>query len=128
MSMESPIPNRMTGEAYDTGKTEPPEPFAGRIKVGKPVRQTVLEQAMSLTLGDRNKQYGDPRPNLTQTADLWSAYLGFPIKAYQVSIMMTLAKISRIAQNPGHSDNYVDGAAYMAIAREVCDSYSEGSK
>jgi hypothetical protein len=85
-------------------------------------RLQILETAATLTGGDRNKTYGEPKANLTLYAELCQAYLGgrdvTKLTPTDGAILMTLAKISRIAVNPRHMDNYVDGAAYMAIAGE----------
>lgn len=81
-------------------------------------RGEILEEARSLTEGDRNKTYGHPYDNLAYLGRLWGAYLGTePIPAFKVAEMMTLCKMSR-SQNRLHRDNHVDGAAYMAIAGE----------
>ena len=87
-------------------------------------------EGIRLTEGDRAKTYEKenrgPTPNLQCFADLVNAYLSgrgrTKLEAYDACIIMTLAKISRIATGqPGHRDNYVDGATYMAIAFECWD-------
>lgn len=93
-------------------------------------RQGILETASSLTSGDRNKSYGEPIDNMDLFAHLIDTYLTgkrevdgsnfIDVDAVDASIIMALSKIARIAMNRGHVDNYVDGAAYMAIAGE-CD-------
>lgn len=94
------------------------------------IRGQILDTARSLTTGDRNKSYGPPKDNLTTYANLCEAYLHGKGKdnvldAVDGAIFMVLAKVSRIAANRGHKDNYVDGAAYMAIAGE-CDDLIGG--
>lgn len=87
-------------------------------------RVAILEKASALTAGDRNASYGDPHTNLTTFAKLVEAYLrgrgwsGPPLDSVDGSIIMVQTKVSRIAVNQDHDDNYVDGAAYMAIAGE----------
>lgn len=90
------------------------------------VRQEILETALELTTGDRNKTYGPPKPNLTCFANLVQAYLNGMTQPEQLdatdgAIIMALAKISRIAANKQHKDNYIDGTAYMAIAGECAE-------
>lgn len=95
----------------------------------KPIRQNILETAANLTNGDRNKSYGEPIDNMEVFAKLVGAYLtckketdgGADLRVDEVdaAVIMVLSKIGRIAMNRGHADNYVDGAAYMAIAGEV---------
>jgi hypothetical protein len=87
------------------------------------LRTKILLEANKLTSGDRDKTYGPPIDNLTTYANLCNAYLsGRPankeLDATDGSILMVLAKISRISGNKNHRDNYVDGTAYMAIAGE----------
>jgi uncharacterized protein DUF6378 len=91
----------------------------------KTTRGKVLEEALNLTEGDRNRTYGDPSHNLTCYAYLVDSYL-FGRKANETELnavdgamLMALAKISRIAVNQTHKDNYVDLAAYAAIGFEV---------
>lgn len=89
----------------------------------KPIRAHVLETALDLTCGDRNKQYGDPLVNLQDCADLFNAYFGHnlraPVRPQDVAIMMALVKIARAKRPEPHRDNYVDAAAYLAIAGEI---------
>ena len=85
----------------------------------KPIRAHVLETALDLTCGDRNKQYGDPLENHQDIARLWTAYLSTPISPKDVAIMMALVKIARAKRPEPHRDNYVDAAAYLAIAGEI---------
>ena len=84
----------------------------------KTVRGQILETAKSLTESRRNQTYGDPKANMGRFAALVSAYLGVPVSAVQASIICALLKVSRIAVNEKHADNYFDFAAYAAIAGE----------
>jgi hypothetical protein len=67
-------------------------------------------------LDERGKDYGDPVVNHARIAELWTAYLGHDVTAHQVAICFILAKISRLAQSPGHLDSYVDIDGYARIA------------
>lgn len=93
-------------------------------------RTKILLEANKLTSGDRDKTYGPPIDNLSTYADLCSAYLAAlpdpkKLDATDGSVLMILAKISRIPRNKLHRDNYVDGAAYMAIAGECAEILKE---
>jgi hypothetical protein len=113
------------------------EKYAAGNRAGETVRGQILNTAKSLTTGDRNKSYGPPIYNLTTYANLCQAYMDgrgldssaiqeiTPLDAVDMAIFMVLAKVSRIAANRGHKDNYIDGAAYMAIAGE-CDELLGG--
>jgi len=100
----------------------------------KPTRQTALETATKLTCGDRNESYGPPFNNLSDCAALWTSYLNtkyrsttlapqpwkprLELDAEDVAWMMSLVKMTRSFQAGFHFDNYVDSAAYSAIAGE----------
>ena len=87
----------------------------------KPIREHILRTAVDLTCGDRNKQYGDPLENHQDIARLWTAYLNHVVYPKDVAIMMALVKIARAKMPNPHRDNYVDAAAYLAIAGEIHD-------
>lgn len=99
----------------------------------KPTRVMMLETAKVLTGGDRNKAYGPPYDNLSDCAELWNAYINTKaacieapadgsyrvvLRAEDVAWMMTLVKMTRSFQSGYHPDNYIDSAAYSAIAGE----------
>jgi len=73
----------------------------------------------------RGENYGHPISNHKRIAELWSAYLGYPIQANEVAICMCLVKISRQAENPGVSDNYKDALGYIAIAKTITEAMQD---
>ena len=79
----------------------------------------ILNQASVLVQGQREKDYGDKTENHRNIANLWSAYLGYPITAENVAIMMCLFKIARTKLGATNKDTYIDMAAYGAIAGEI---------
>jgi Domain of unknown function (DUF6378) len=83
-----------------------------------PLKTNVLQEADRLVNGKRQADYGHPLDNWTQTAKLWSAYLGIEITAEQGVDMMMLAKLSRLSQSPTHRDSLVDLPGY-ALVREM---------
>ncbi len=90
------------------------------------IRKQILEQAINLTTRDRAKTYGPPQVNLQCLADLINAYLKAQGKegaldAKDAAMLMVLTKASRVAVNANHDDNYIDGAAYFAIAGECAN-------
>jgi hypothetical protein len=94
------------------------------------VRETYLAEAARLTGGDRNASYGPPHQNLTHMADMVSAYLdgkyglNTALDSEDMAWIMVLAKISRTVAS-AKADNYIDAAAYSAIAgecREILNS------
>lgn len=82
-------------------------------------RKEILETALELTTGDRNKSYGDPYDTHQRIANFWKEILGCEVTASQVALCMVGVKLARLVETPNHLDSFVDGAAYMAIAGEV---------
>lgn len=86
-------------------------------------REQILAEAAKLTSGDRNAAYGAPYSNLTHMADMVTAYIhgkyGFSscLNAEDMAWIMVLAKASRTVASY-KDDNYIDAAAYSAIAGE----------
>ena len=97
-------------------------------------RTDILEIASALTGNERNKVYGEPKVNLSHNAALLTAYFKNKIwsrtedfstlKDYNftpedTAMIQVLAKVSRIAVGKFKDDNYIDLAAYAAIAGEL---------
>ena len=90
----------------------------------KPARVLVLEEAASLTGGERDLAYGPPITNLSASGDLKDTMRRHLVRnlssAELEALDMVLTKIGRIITGPlPKRDNYVDAAAYMAIAWEA---------
>ena len=78
------------------------------------------------TIGQRGLTYGHPADNLQHTAMLLSAYLQMPVEDYQVCAILALIKIARATTgNPDKADNYIDGAAYIALMGELATEENE---
>lgn len=88
-------------------------------------RKELLEEAIKITTGDRNVQYGDPNADFNTTALLWSSYLervmarqGYEVHidlaSHDIAVMMILLKVSRLGWSPDHKDNWLDIAGYAA--------------
>jgi hypothetical protein len=97
----------------------------------KPIvnRQTVLHEAAHAVTKARNVSYGEPLDDFGCTAELWDSYIarisqvrGNPdIRPHDISAMMILLKISRLAQSPNEADHWIDIAGYSAIGAECAD-------
>ena len=70
------------------------------------------------TIQDRGMDYGHPSDNMSRTARLWSAFLEMPLTDYQVASCLALVKLAR-SMETAKVDNYIDGAAYFAIAGQL---------
>lgn len=89
-------------------------------------QETILEEAQRLVHGDRGSAYGHPYDDFSRTAQIWSAILGIPVSAEQVSLCMVGLKISREVNEPKR-DNRVDGAGYfetLDMVRQEADRRS----
>ena len=86
-------------------------------------REEILSTAIQYSTKDRAATHGNAEDNFDNVADLWSWWLHgreiYAINGFDVGIMMALFKIARIKGNIGYLDNYVDGAAYLALAGEI---------
>jgi len=81
-------------------------------------REEILNEAIRLTMGDRNKSYDDPLANHTRIAKIWSVILGAEITPSQVALCMAGLKLARLAYKYD-DDSFIDAAAYIAIAGEI---------
>lgn len=90
-----------------------------------PPRVKVLEEAIRLTTGDRNRSYGSPTQNFQNTADVWTvqfAHLlrdGVRFTASHVAQAMVGLKLVRMIAG-AKRDNWVDIAGYAGCGAE-CD-------
>lgn len=82
-----------------------------------------LNEARAI-IQDRGMDYGHPTDNMSRTASLWAAYLEMPIEPEQVAICLALVKVAR-SMETGKVDNYIDGAAYIAIAGQLATEENE---
>jgi hypothetical protein len=89
-------------------------------------RHEILQEADRLTHTDRAAIYGDARIGMRCAAEFKAVYRRFTGErptAYSIeheeAIERHLEKLARIATGAFHRDNYVDGAAYLAIAAEL---------
>ncbi len=77
--------------------------------------QTVLRYAEKLITGDRLQDYGSPEESFKRIAKMWSAFKGVEFTAQEVALMMSLLKISRLANSIDHYDSWIDLLGYVAI-------------
>ena len=99
------------------------------IKTKSKVKENILQHAKELVSSDRESTHGDVRENHEQIAEFWNILLDNKLKPMvaitcdDVAVMMALLKISRSTQGRFNVDDYIDAAAYMAIAGELKDEY-----
>lgn len=107
----------------------------GNAPIQEPIRVSLLRSGINLTAGDRDKEYGSPRVNLTCAGELKRVFHRYNLmsgrrlsSAEQEAIDMVITKISRVACGGEiKADTYIDGATYFAIAGEAAiEAESEG--
>lgn len=98
-----------------------------------PKRVKVLTEAARLTSVERTAIYGAPDINMDCLAAYMRVFLHYSgvvgreafANGHDAAMFNVLSKVARITVgSKGHMDNYVDGAAYFAMAFEV-DSKTE---
>ena len=88
-------------------------------------KKEILMKASDLVSNSRQESHGDTFKNHSQIAEFWNIYLDDKLKpmasitADEAAMMMGLVKVSRSQAGKHNIDDYVDGAAYMAIAGEL---------
>jgi len=82
------------------------------------ISSNILKEANRLVESDRHKSYGDKLENHENIAALWSTFLRKEISSHDVAVCMILVKIARL-MHAKKMDNYIDMAAYAAIAGEI---------
>ena len=75
-----------------------------------------------LVSGVRHETHGNAEHSFNRIAELWSAYLGITVTASDYAMLMALMKIGRTMYGSHNVDDYIDGAAYIALAEDVRDA------
>lgn len=92
-------------------------------------RNEILRRAAVIVTGERQNTYGDAGANFSRIAQLWSAYLDYPVTPIEVACMMTLLKIARLAGADGdHLDSWIDACGYLAIGGELSGAREEAAE
>lgn len=93
---------------------------------------TILDIAKDIIHGERNQNYGHPKDNFNDIANLWSSYLRIiarnrsfggtlylSLTETDVACMNILLKIARLVCNPEHKDSVVDIAGYAGTIERL---------
>jgi hypothetical protein len=83
----------------------------------------VLIEALNLTSGDRQNQYGAPDQDFARTAAMWSALKGVDFTTEEVAAFQVCIKLSRNTHQ-SKRDNWVDIAGY-ARCGDICRQEKE---
>lgn len=103
-------------EAKSTAKK--PLASGGVSKASSGERLNLLNEAIELTGGDRNADYGDPYDNHKLIADIATLITGKELTAYDIVMVQIATKLSRMKVSRTKRDHYVDLMAYAGIAYE----------
>ena len=80
----------------------------------------ILEEALELTKGARNKDYGDCKVEFDRVASMWSIIFEKEITPNQAALAMIALKITR-QMNTNKRDNWVDIAGYSRVGNIIND-------
>jgi hypothetical protein len=102
----------------DSGGTPDEYHHVEIVKQVNEIIEQVRTEGQHLVDGERQKQYGDPVPNMKRIAEGWSILTGTLITSNQVPLMMIWLKMVR--ENENHLDANVDDIeGYAEILRRV---------
>lgn len=94
-------------------------------------RREVLEAACAAIMVDRARDHGEAENNFGNIARGWDWWLSMRPEAvgnltpFDVSCMMSIFKLARMATNPGHADSAADLCGYGAIAGELGERHGK---
>jgi hypothetical protein len=86
--------------------------------------ESILDEAIRVTSGDRRRDYDAAGPNHERIARLWNAYITSRKEAnallspLDVATMMILLKVARASFTPTR-DSYVDIAGYAKCCAQI---------
>ena len=86
-------------------------------------RGELLDGAKGLIEGDRNNQYGPPTQDFQRSADALNA-LGYrrpggdPLRSFDIAILVSMIKFSRLMWSPEKRDHWEDIAGYAGCGWE----------
>ena len=80
----------------------------------------ILEEALEITKGARNEEYGDCKVEFDRVSTMWSVIFEKEITPNQVALAMVALKITR-QMNANKRDNWVDMAGYARVGSIIND-------
>jgi hypothetical protein len=85
----------------------------------KPAKQRMLEEAIRLVTGPRERAYAPPSRNFDLIARLQAVAEECPDPLARVALMNIAQKMARLIETPDHEDSWTDIAGYAACGYEV---------
>lgn len=113
----------MSKEGWDRGHwvvggstfTSAHDGTTGKSPLNRPDTENILLEAVKLTDGPRQQEYGVPFSNLSRIANLWRIQFGWDTSPEKVAQAMILLKMARLSHRTSR-DSYVDIAGYARLA------------
>lgn len=98
-------------------------------------RERCLKHAHMAVMATRNKTYGNPLDNFTDTAKFFNTFLQAKmrkegienteyielIQPNDIALLMVMLKTARLINQPAHGDSYIDIAGYAACGYECAN-------
>lgn len=87
-------------------------------------RDEILNTALEYVTQDRSNVHGPAEDIFGLIAAMWDPFVKAAIAQrgqladYDVAAMMNVFKMARAVMNPGHADNWIDGAGYASCGGE----------
>ena len=88
---------------------------------------TIMHDAARI-FNNRNPQYGDMRQSMERVANIVNLITGRTLTSYDVAMVLHAVKLSRIREDRGNPDHYVDGINYLAFAGELVETIPVNSE
>lgn len=80
--------------------------------------QDLINKLLEEIEASKLKEYGPASVSMQKIADVWSVLLGINIRAYQVALLYSAAKLVR-ASHTYKEDSYLDLIQYAKIANQI---------
>lgn len=90
--------------------------------------EELLKDALNVVTGSRRGTYGNPEDSFATIADFWNTYLRrrkllvADMTATDVTHLMILFKMGRLAENPHHKDSRLDIPGYAACGQRCSEA------
>lgn len=105
-----------------------PEPKSQEVECDTPKAVQILNEAVAI-MAERGKSYdksgGEAERSMPKIVAMFNALTGHELTPEQGWKFMCCLKLARSEQGEYREDNYLDGAAYMALAGEEAEASSE---
>lgn len=80
---------------------------------------TLLDEAKGLIYGDRADAYGSYQEHAEKLAIVFGVILDTNVPVEKVPLLLAALKMVRLAQDPTHTDSWVDLAGYAGCAGKL---------